>query len=512
MHKNEGPGPPGHSSPNAALLLLSDLALTDAAQTASTQAQTSDSRPIPVHSGPTVTMSSSEARVPVLPPAHCPPLQHGVPHPQHLHHMYSVPANSEATPYQSSHLAPHYVMPNAYCHVPQFPITPHAWNSVDHRHTQEPSIHPGPYPSHYAAPYPTPPLGQSHPGTAPHLVPAPAPPPYTACTHLPATSQGPIGPVTPYQTPVARLSCPCALHHPAPYTPSPAIPWQGVRFLPRTSAHCPPNMENQKSWGPVYELPGYQNPPLPIAEHSYAAAPATGSTYFGHVVHQSQYPPLPQYYVPAGPLPPPPLPPHYARSGYSTANAYANADADAHHMPSTHYKTGPLEASLVANAEPMVLDRQSSPHMQSTGFRPVVPAAPPTSASSLTPSPLTSQPPTLPSFEKSFSSSTPCGSGSSSANGRSSPDASTSGEAEKGGSAAPQILKRYVCPNCPKRFTRPSSLKTHLNSHTGDKPYSCTCGRRFSVLSNLRRHERGGCAARGTRNPSHAKEDETDAM
>ncbi|KAI8827009.1 uncharacterized protein EV422DRAFT_21943 [Fimicolochytrium jonesii] len=53
--------------------------------------------------------------------------------------------------------------------------------------------------------------------------------------------------------------------------------------------------------------------------------------------------------------------------------------------------------------------------------------------------------------------------------------------------------KRYICTECPKRFTRPSSLKTHLNSHTGQKPFLCHCGRSFSVLSNLRRHERNGC-------------------
>ncbi|KAI8593134.1 hypothetical protein BDZ88DRAFT_384616, partial [Geranomyces variabilis] len=50
--------------------------------------------------------------------------------------------------------------------------------------------------------------------------------------------------------------------------------------------------------------------------------------------------------------------------------------------------------------------------------------------------------------------------------------------------------RRYTCPRCAKRFTRPSSLRTHLNSHTGEKPHGCHCGRRFSVLSNLRRHQR----------------------
>ncbi|WVF65305.1 hypothetical protein IAT40_000030 [Kwoniella sp. CBS 6097] len=53
--------------------------------------------------------------------------------------------------------------------------------------------------------------------------------------------------------------------------------------------------------------------------------------------------------------------------------------------------------------------------------------------------------------------------------------------------------RRHVCPVCDKRFNRPSSLNTHMAVHTGAKPYICNrpdCGRRFSVSSNLRRHER----------------------
>ncbi|KAJ2664444.1 hypothetical protein IW148_002024 [Coemansia sp. RSA 1199] len=53
--------------------------------------------------------------------------------------------------------------------------------------------------------------------------------------------------------------------------------------------------------------------------------------------------------------------------------------------------------------------------------------------------------------------------------------------------------KRYVCDVCQKLFARPSTLTTHMHSHTGEKPYECTwddCGKRFSVMSNLRRHQR----------------------
>ena len=53
--------------------------------------------------------------------------------------------------------------------------------------------------------------------------------------------------------------------------------------------------------------------------------------------------------------------------------------------------------------------------------------------------------------------------------------------------------KKHKCKICDKRFTRPSSLQTHMYSHTGEKPYACEaegCGRHFSVVSNLRRHRK----------------------
>jgi hypothetical protein len=58
---------------------------------------------------------------------------------------------------------------------------------------------------------------------------------------------------------------------------------------------------------------------------------------------------------------------------------------------------------------------------------------------------------------------------------------------------ASSTQKKHKCKVCDKRFTRPSSLQTHMYSHTGEKPFACEvegCGRHFSVVSNLRRHRK----------------------
>ncbi|KAK4700317.1 hypothetical protein P7C70_g5927, partial [Phenoliferia sp. Uapishka_3] len=53
--------------------------------------------------------------------------------------------------------------------------------------------------------------------------------------------------------------------------------------------------------------------------------------------------------------------------------------------------------------------------------------------------------------------------------------------------------RRFFCPfeGCEKAFGRPSARETHLRSHNGVRPFACpitTCGRPFSVFSNLKRH------------------------
>ncbi|KAK0209465.1 hypothetical protein IW262DRAFT_1250093, partial [Armillaria fumosa] len=52
---------------------------------------------------------------------------------------------------------------------------------------------------------------------------------------------------------------------------------------------------------------------------------------------------------------------------------------------------------------------------------------------------------------------------------------------------------KHVCQTCHKSFNRPSSLRIHVNTHTGATPFQCPfpgCGREFNVNSNMRRHYR----------------------
>ncbi|KAJ5577859.1 uncharacterized protein N7459_006823 [Penicillium hispanicum] len=71
--------------------------------------------------------------------------------------------------------------------------------------------------------------------------------------------------------------------------------------------------------------------------------------------------------------------------------------------------------------------------------------------------------------------------------------------------------KPFVCQTCQSRFRRLHDLKRHTKLHTGERPHTCPkCGRRFARGDALARHNKGqgGCAGRRASMGSFAPEDE----
>lgn len=73
--------------------------------------------------------------------------------------------------------------------------------------------------------------------------------------------------------------------------------------------------------------------------------------------------------------------------------------------------------------------------------------------------------------------------------------------------------KPFVCTECPLRFRRLHDLKRHGKLHTGEKPHICPkCDRKFARGDALARHSKGagGCAGRRSSMGSFADGDEMD--
>jgi hypothetical protein len=71
--------------------------------------------------------------------------------------------------------------------------------------------------------------------------------------------------------------------------------------------------------------------------------------------------------------------------------------------------------------------------------------------------------------------------------------------------------KPYVCQTCQSRFRRLHDLKRHTKLHTGERPHICPkCGRRFARGDALARHNKGqgGCAGRRSSMGSYGGDDD----
>ncbi|KAJ3416306.1 hypothetical protein HDV05_002246 [Chytridiales sp. JEL 0842] len=162
-----------------------------------------------------------------------------------------------------------------------------------------------------------------------------------------------------------------------------------------------------------------------------------------------------------------------------------------HQVPTPTFTATSFENTLVG------LNQQDNQQQQQHGSSPLLlsPACLPTPTLTPIATPSSGMPFSIPSAQTTTTTTTTSSSSnkrkhvsSSSTSNKKSPNTPTSASPTTSTTTAPS---KFPCPHCPKLFSRPYNLATHLHTHTSTFPFLCpSCPSRFSRSHDLARHKR----------------------